>query len=315
MNTEHLHYLLTINQYHSINQAAEALHLQRSYLSRVVSTLEKQLGITIFERVPKGVLPTPEGAYALERIEAALAILTELEQHFTRSENPGLGYHGQLTLYCPTRLRPRNQMIRIMERYQGCFPNISLILADLSYAEAEKTLAGKADRLAVVLHSETIKSLNWTIPEKLHFIPLAEVPVVALTANDEAVIKKYQSISLATLCKQNLVLMNNGSDDQPPFYGLLAEHGTPHIKHIVSGNFTLFYDLMRTGRYFSIGLVDQRNLDGLRQIPLRDHIVVTTGLLYDPAVLDNVPAKALLDIILEQMDGQQYRTANGGGPS
>ena len=61
MNTDHLQYVLAVARYRSINQAAEAQLLHRHYLSRVVSGIEKQLGLVLFERLPKGVELTPEG--------------------------------------------------------------------------------------------------------------------------------------------------------------------------------------------------------------------------------------------------------------
>lgn len=315
MNTEHLHYLLTINQYHSINQAAEALHLQRSYLSRVVSTLEKQLGVTIFERVPKGVLPTSEGAYALERIEAALAILMELEQHFVSPERSYPRYHDELILYYPSTMRPRNQMIQIMERYRDRFPNVLLTLAEKHPNRVPQEIIGKNNALAVVLYSSTISYLQWPVPEQLRLIPLSQSPVVALAAKGHSPAEDYQTISLATLCKQKLVLMDPGNDDPPAFYRLLSDYGTPNVKHIVSGNLTLFYELLATGRYFSLGIANSLSPDELKQIPLRENIMVSSGLLFDPAVLDNFPAKVLLETVLEQLGHQDALDGAGGGPS
>ena len=89
--------------------------------------------------------------------------------------------------------------------------------------------------------------------------------------------------------------------EQPLFYDLLAAHGKPDIKHIISGNMPLFYQLLKTGRYFSLGLYGSNLEDGLRQIPLRENIAATMGVLFDPLVLENFPTKTLLDNILKQL--------------
>ena len=61
MNTDHFRYILSIAQCQSISQAAENLHLQRPYLSKILLNLEQELNVTIFIRTPKGILITPAG--------------------------------------------------------------------------------------------------------------------------------------------------------------------------------------------------------------------------------------------------------------
>ena len=302
MNTDHLQYVLAVARYRSINQAAEALHLHRPYLSRVVSGIEKQLGLVLFERLPKGVELTPEGAYALERIQEALAILDELTTHFAPSEACRLRCHDQLSLYSPTKMRPRSQLIQIMERYRQQFPNVSLKVTEKPQAELMACLSGCQDALAIVVHSTLIARLDWPLPEQLRFIPIRQLPVVALAAADSPLAQQYQSISLTSLNKQNLVLVDAGDGQPPLFYELLSSYGTPKIAHVVSGNMQLFYELLQSGRYVSLGIASLLHQDGLRQIPLREQITATVGLMFDPAVLDHFPAKELADIILEQFD-------------
>lgn len=302
MNTEHLQYLLDIARYQSINQAAEALHLQRSYLSKVVNNLERQWGVTLFERVPKGVVPTEEGRYALEEIAAAMAILNRLEQHFLPQPKASSypKYRDHLVLYHPAKMRCRNQLITVVEQFQQQFPNVSLALMEKSSALLNQTLWEQPNQLAIVVHSDAIQYLNWTIPEKLRFVTIAELPIVALAADTHPLADSYQTISLANLCKQQMILMD-ADVEQPLFYDLLAAHGKPDIKHIISGNMPLFYQLLQTGRYFSLGIYGTDLGDGLRQIPLRETITVTLGLLFDPIVLENFPTKTLLEDILKQL--------------
>ena len=298
MNTEHLQYILTIAQYGSINQAAEALHLQRPYLSRIVSNLERRLGVTMFERVPKGVVPTEDGTYILEKITAALEILNEMEAKFIVPEDTSR-YHGRLILGCPSRMRPRGKMVSVLAHFQERFPNVTLTLAEQHTTTTGELLLGRNDRMELVLHSEQVAELNFAIPETLNFIPLTETPVVALVSKNSPLAESFQTISLSVLCKQKLVLMQGGDDDAPVFYQLLHAYGTPDIKHVISGNMPLFYELLETGKYFSLGTASSMTMgDGLQQIPLKEKIMVKAGILFDPAVAENVPARTLAEDIL-----------------
>lgn len=61
MKLEYFHYLLKIDQLHSISAAAHALHISQTTLSSVVKAVEAELGITIFQRSIHGVSTTVEG--------------------------------------------------------------------------------------------------------------------------------------------------------------------------------------------------------------------------------------------------------------
>jgi len=61
MRFEQLKYITTIDQYHSISRAADALYITQPTLSRAVMTLENELGVQLFERTKQGVFLTPIG--------------------------------------------------------------------------------------------------------------------------------------------------------------------------------------------------------------------------------------------------------------
>lgn len=66
MNLVHLKYVTEIAKAKSINKAAENLFMGQPNLSRALKELETSLGITIFERSSKGMMPTPDGEVFLQ---------------------------------------------------------------------------------------------------------------------------------------------------------------------------------------------------------------------------------------------------------
>ncbi len=58
MNLLHLKYALEVAKTGSISQAAENLFMGQPNLSRIIREMEESLGIALFERTPKGVVPT-----------------------------------------------------------------------------------------------------------------------------------------------------------------------------------------------------------------------------------------------------------------
>ena len=87
MNTLHLKYAVEIEKTGSITQAAENLFMAQPNLSKAIKELEDTLGLTIFERSSKGVLPTKSGT---EFLKYARNILSQIEQieSLGSGENP-----------------------------------------------------------------------------------------------------------------------------------------------------------------------------------------------------------------------------------
>lgn len=80
MNTLHFKYAVEVERTRSITQAAENLFMAQPNLSKAIKELEDTLGITIFERTSKGVIPTAKGAEFLGYAKNVLDQLDKMEQ-------------------------------------------------------------------------------------------------------------------------------------------------------------------------------------------------------------------------------------------
>ena len=61
MNIAHLKYAVEVEKTASITKAAENLFMGQPNLSRGIKELEETLGVKIFKRTSKGIVPTPQG--------------------------------------------------------------------------------------------------------------------------------------------------------------------------------------------------------------------------------------------------------------
>ncbi len=66
MKIEHFRYLVEIDKYHTISAAAKALYMGQTTLSSIVKSMEEELGYSIFQRTPKGVVLTQKGEHLME---------------------------------------------------------------------------------------------------------------------------------------------------------------------------------------------------------------------------------------------------------
>lgn len=89
MNIQHLRYAVEVERTRSITEAAENLFMGQPNLSRAIRELETALGITIFDRMPKGIVPTEQGEEFLHYARSILAQFDEMtERYHKREEQP-----------------------------------------------------------------------------------------------------------------------------------------------------------------------------------------------------------------------------------
>jgi DNA-binding transcriptional LysR family regulator len=74
-----LKYAVEVERAGSITQAADNLFMAQPNLSKAIRELEEGLGITIFERTPRGVVPTQRGVEFLRRAKEILGVVKEME--------------------------------------------------------------------------------------------------------------------------------------------------------------------------------------------------------------------------------------------
>ena len=87
MNIQYLKYAVEVARIGSISRAAEELYIAQPNLSRAIKELEKDLGITIFDRNSKGMTLTHDGERLVEYGKAILRQINEVENAFKGQEN------------------------------------------------------------------------------------------------------------------------------------------------------------------------------------------------------------------------------------
>lgn len=80
LNFQVLTYFLAIANEESITAACEVLHVTQPTVSRQISDLEKDLGVTLFERGPRKITLTKEGILFKRRAEEILSLINKTEK-------------------------------------------------------------------------------------------------------------------------------------------------------------------------------------------------------------------------------------------
>lgn len=83
LHLKSLTHLVALSRRLNYARAAEDLNISQSALTRSIQTLERQLGMRLFDRDRSGVGLTPQGKLTVERCAVLLADAEDLERHLT----------------------------------------------------------------------------------------------------------------------------------------------------------------------------------------------------------------------------------------
>lgn len=150
----------------SVTAAAESLGYTPSAVSQLVTALEKELGLKLFSRSPKGVTLTAEGAKMVPVIRAYL--IREREIYQTASELKGV-VTGQLTIAAYPSVAT-TWLPRIVRRYKNDYPGININIKESIRSDIFHLFEQNSADLAIFAYSE---------PMPYEWIPLAEEEIIA----------------------------------------------------------------------------------------------------------------------------------------
>ena len=91
MDTRKLRHFIALTEYGSFRRAAEAVHLSQSALSRSIQVLEKELGVTLFDRTGSRTKITPAGRVLLGNARRLLFGTNELRREMARFQEGNVG--------------------------------------------------------------------------------------------------------------------------------------------------------------------------------------------------------------------------------
>lgn len=192
-----LQWAIVAAQHRSLRQAAEALNIRQSTLSRRLRNLEHELNAILFERTNGGTRPTLEGE---EFLEAARRIVEEVATIRGRLGARSRGESGSLTIGIHVSLSTGNLRATLIE-HRRRFPNVEIHLVDGSSDHLISDLASAAIDVAFVAGNKS----RWDGKS----LPVwSERVVVALP--DDHMLSAREAVHWSDLSQEPLLLPRGG---------------------------------------------------------------------------------------------------------
>lgn len=126
METRTLRYFLAVAQTNNITKAAAQLHITQPTLSRQIIDLEDELGVQLFDRQPRHLALTAEGALFQQRAQALLQLWSQTKEDLQNHEE---GLSGTVHLGCvESSVSPF--LMKIIGRFLKRYPQVQVSMFD-----------------------------------------------------------------------------------------------------------------------------------------------------------------------------------------
>jgi DNA-binding transcriptional LysR family regulator len=143
MELRHLRYFVAVGEDQHYGRAADRLGIAQPALSRQIQDLEKELGFTLFDRLPRGVKLSAAGELYLSD---ARRILQEVEEAKLRAERVAFGKAGMLRVGFVELLSWHGVVPDSFRRFRCRQPDVELDLQPLrSVEQVEAVRSGQLD--------------------------------------------------------------------------------------------------------------------------------------------------------------------------
>ena len=132
MELRHLRYFIAVAEEGHITRAAERLGMQQPPLSQQIRALEKELGVQLFRRKPRGVELTDAGRALLSD---ARAILAQIDHAFASTRRTARGEQGRIAVGFTSSAPFHPFVPRVIRAFREAFPLVSLTLDESGTTE------------------------------------------------------------------------------------------------------------------------------------------------------------------------------------
>lgn len=231
----HLRYFRTVAEEQHFGRAAARLRMAQPSLSQRIQRLERQLGVRLLDRGPRGAALTPAGRLVLAEAEQLLAAADRLAATVAHVQR---GAAGTLRAAVPPRLGA-TAVAALLTAFRDRSPGGDLELRELTTAQQTAELAAGTLDVGIVRHPCSAPGLRFgpALHQPLGALLAADDPLAALPDPHHPA-AELPELPVAVLTGRDLVLFPRA--EAPALHAATltacARHGcTPATVHEAAG--------------------------------------------------------------------------------
>lgn len=265
MDLRKLEIFSTVARAGSFSQGAEQLHMAQPAVSIAVRKLEDSLGLRLFDRSGRRIALTSEGAHLLDRAEAILGQVRELQQ--SAGELAGL-LRGELSIASPSMLATYF-LPDLLGDFLARHPGLTASVIQAGTNEVEAMLLRDEIELGVTTAEGT---------DELERTPIVDEEMVICVAEDHPWAEREQ-LPVEELHRAPMVVYESGYFIRARLDALCREAGVAPELRIQSNFLPLLLRMVKQGTGATVGLRSMAEQEpGIRGIPLQTAVPVSMAL-------------------------------------
>lgn len=256
--SDSLRYFVEVARTGSITEASESLHIAASAISRHIARLEQETGTQLFDRHPRGMVPTEAGRLLADHARRTLLDEGDLLERIRDLHTSG---RSLITVACTEGFAEDflpTQVARFRERHPA--------------TRVHLTVTDPAGATQSVAHGSSDVALTFSLAPAsgIHIEFSCEEPVIALVPDGHP-LGDLNSVSLADLQNHPLALMAGASTLRELVDLCCAAEGL-RLEPVLTSNSSSALTALarRTAAVTLTGLLSSRHLvqEGFRVVPL-----------------------------------------------
>jgi len=171
-----LFYIDAIARAGSIRKAAETLAITSTALNRRLLALEEELGVPIFERLPRGVRLSTAGELLIAHIRGQISDFEKLKSQIADLSGQR---RGHVSIACSQALVPFFMPAQI-SRYRLDYPAVTFDVSVRDRAAAEQSLIDMSTDIALIFEPVRLREIQVlvTVRQPLHAVMSESHPLV-----------------------------------------------------------------------------------------------------------------------------------------
>lgn len=239
MDIYQMRYFIQIYNDKSLTKAAKNLYISEQCLSKTIKKIEEELHIVLFERSARGLKPTVDGEYLLER---SSHILNDYDEMIDTLHRKAQNSSKTITIGISTVLYTE-RLISYICGFQDEHPEVIIEFYELGSYTCEKYMEENLIDICITLKPDNITHYR--------FIPFSEYDLILLV-NKQNNLSKSSILNLQALKNENFIMLPTGSKIRT----IISDHCmrykfSPNIT-ITTSNINFTYELININKGIAI---------------------------------------------------------------
>jgi len=151
VNVQHMKYFIDIAETLSFTESAKRCGITQPALSKAISQMEEELGFALFTRNSRAVYLTPAGDVFYKDIKK---IISDYDLAVTKSQNTARDEASEVIIGILEGTRVSDLLPNVIKHFERYYPDVSIILKNLSFGALIKGLYDGSLDLAITLKFE-----------------------------------------------------------------------------------------------------------------------------------------------------------------